>query len=59
MVVEFHPPVTFEQFGSRKAMAEYCQAQVQRGVTQALTGRPQPKLPPPRPARPEPLPAAS
>ena len=48
VVVEFHKPVTFEQFGSRKAMAEYCQAQVQRGLTQALTGRPQPQLPEPR-----------
>lgn len=47
VVVEFHPPVTFEQFGSRKAMAEYCHAQVTRGLTEALTGRPQPSLPPP------------
>jgi 1-acyl-sn-glycerol-3-phosphate acyltransferase len=57
-VVEFHPPVTFDQFGSRKAMAEYCQAQVQRGLTQALTGRPQPKLPAPM-VRPPPAPAAA
>ncbi len=49
VVVEFHKPVTFAQFGSRKAMAEYCQAQVRRGVTQALTGRPQPQLPLPTP----------
>lgn len=49
VIVEFHKPVTFEQFGSRKAMAEFCQAQVQRGVARALTGREQPPLEPPKP----------
>jgi 1-acyl-sn-glycerol-3-phosphate acyltransferase len=49
VVVEFHPPVTLDQFGDRKALAAYCHAQVARGVAKALTGRPQPELPLPRP----------
>lgn len=60
VVVEFHKPVTFEQFGSRKAMAEYCQAQVRRGVSQALTGRSLPPLPEPAaPLRPVAEPSAA
>ncbi len=48
VIVEFHPPVTIEQFANRKAMAEYCQAQVSRGLAAALTGRKQrPLMPPP------------
>ncbi|HKY93766.1 MAG TPA: lysophospholipid acyltransferase family protein [Kiloniellales bacterium] len=54
VIVEFHPPVTIDLFANRKALAAYCQAQVSRGVVTALTGRPQPELPPPA----KPLPAA-
>ncbi len=39
VVVEFHPPVTFEEFASRKAMADYCQTEVAQGVSAALSGR--------------------
>jgi len=38
VVVEFHAPVTIEQFGSRKALAEHCQRVVAGGVAAALTG---------------------
>ncbi|MBY0430383.1 MAG: 1-acyl-sn-glycerol-3-phosphate acyltransferase, partial [Rhodospirillales bacterium] len=37
--VEFHAPVSFAAFGSRKAMADHCRKVVARGVSQALTGR--------------------
>jgi len=47
VVVEFHPPVTIDQFRDRKALAAYCFAQVARGVVSALSGRPQAELPPP------------
>lgn len=59
-VLEFHPPVTIDQFGSRKELAAYCQAKVAAGVATALAGRPQEPafLPKPRPA-PERLPAPS
>jgi len=40
VVVEFHPPVTIDQFGSRKALAEHCHREVQSGLVSALTGRP-------------------
>lgn len=39
VVVHFHPPVTLEQFGSRKALASHCEEQVRRGLAAALTGR--------------------
>src|SRR5262249_38221792 len=39
-VVEFHPPVTIEAFGSRKEMAKHCHQQVALGVAAALGGRP-------------------
>ena len=39
VVVRFHPPVTLADFGSRKALANHCQAEVARGVSAALTGR--------------------
>lgn len=46
VVVQFHPPVTLAEFGSRKALANHCQAEVARGVAAALTGRkPKPALP--------------
>jgi 1-acyl-sn-glycerol-3-phosphate acyltransferase len=38
-VVQFHPPVTLADFGSRKALADHCQAAAARGVAAALTGR--------------------
>jgi 1-acyl-sn-glycerol-3-phosphate acyltransferase len=40
VVLEFHPPVTFAQFGSRKALAAHCQATIARGLETANTGRP-------------------
>jgi len=39
VTVEFHPPVTLTGLGSRKALADHCQREVQRGLTDALTGR--------------------
>ena len=39
VTVEFHPPVTLAELGSRKALAGHCQREVQRGLTDALTGR--------------------
>ncbi len=50
VVVEFHPPVTIDAFGTRKSLSEYCQGQVAAGVSSALSGRPQ--LPPPIPPAP-------
>lgn len=38
--VEFHPVVTLDEFASRKALAEHCQARVSEGVAVALAGRP-------------------
>jgi 1-acyl-sn-glycerol-3-phosphate acyltransferase len=37
--VVFHPPVRFDQFGSRKAMAEHCAAVIEQGLSDALSGR--------------------
>jgi 1-acyl-sn-glycerol-3-phosphate acyltransferase len=39
VAVEFHPPVTLTQFGSRKTLSEYCQRAVAEGVATALAGR--------------------
>ena len=39
VAVEFHPPVTLTQFGSRKILSEYCQRAVAEGVATALAGR--------------------
>jgi len=39
VVVEFHEPVTIEQFGSRKALSDYCYGVVSRGVSAALAGQ--------------------
>lgn len=44
VVVEFHKPVTIDQFKSRKELAAYCQAVVAAGVSRAVTGREQPVL---------------
>ncbi len=37
--VEFHPPVTMDQFGSRKTLAAHCEDEVANGVSASLTGR--------------------
>jgi 1-acyl-sn-glycerol-3-phosphate acyltransferase len=37
--VVFHEPVRLSQFASRKALARHCQAQVARGLSEALSGR--------------------
>ena len=37
--VIFHPPVTLEQFGSRKALATHCYGVITAGVSTALAGR--------------------
>ncbi len=47
VVVEFHEPVTIDQFGSRKALSDYCCAVVSRGVVAALSGRSPAALPAP------------
>jgi 1-acyl-sn-glycerol-3-phosphate acyltransferase len=39
VVVRFHDPVTIDQFGSRKALSEYCYDVVSRGLAEALAGR--------------------
>jgi 1-acyl-sn-glycerol-3-phosphate acyltransferase len=41
VVVEFHPTVTIESFGSRKALTDHCYREVAGGVAAALAGRPQ------------------
>jgi 1-acyl-sn-glycerol-3-phosphate acyltransferase len=53
VVVEFHPPVTLDQFASRKALSEHCRQAISRGVAEAIAGRPQ------RPAPAVPAPAAA
>ncbi|WP_119461714.1 lysophospholipid acyltransferase family protein [Rhodospirillaceae bacterium SYSU D60014] len=40
IVVEFHQPVSIDDTGSRKALAEYCQRAVADGMVRAITGRP-------------------
>jgi 1-acyl-sn-glycerol-3-phosphate acyltransferase len=39
VVVEFHPPITLEQFASRKALSDHCQRMVAEGVAAAIFGR--------------------
>lgn len=39
IVVQFHPPTTLAECGSRKALARYCEAQVAGGLARALSGR--------------------
>lgn len=41
VIAEFHPPVTIDQFGSRKALADHCRQAIARGVAEAIAGRPQ------------------
>ncbi|MDR3518657.1 MAG: lysophospholipid acyltransferase family protein [Azospirillaceae bacterium] len=42
VVVEFHEPVTLDDFSSRKALAEFCQATIAAGVGRAIAGWPSP-----------------
>jgi len=39
IMVEFHPPTTLAECGSRKALARYCEDRVGTGLANALTGR--------------------
>lgn len=39
IVVEFHPPTTLAECGSRKMLARYCEERVAHGVANALSGR--------------------
>lgn len=56
VVVEFHAPVTIEQFASRKDLASFCRDATRLGIDRAKTGRlPRPA---PQPA-PQPAPALS
>ena len=41
VVVEFHPPVNIDQFGSRKALADHCREAIARGMAEAIAGRTQ------------------
>ncbi|MGF1627003.1 MAG: lysophospholipid acyltransferase family protein [Alphaproteobacteria bacterium] len=41
--VIFHEPVRFDAFGSRKAMSDYCAAVIAQGLSDALSGRLDPK----------------
>jgi len=38
--VEFHPPVTVAQFGSRKGLSAHCHKVISHGLTRMLAGRP-------------------
>jgi lyso-ornithine lipid O-acyltransferase len=42
IVVEFHPPTTLAECGSRKALARYCEQRVAAGMANALSGRREP-----------------
>ncbi len=55
-VVEFHPPTSLTDCGSRKALAGYCHARIAGGVAGALFGRPQPMPEPPAPVARSPVP---
>lgn len=45
VVVEFHPPISSADGGSRKALARYCQERIAGGVAAALSGHRQPIAP--------------
>src|SRR3546814_11479080 len=47
VVVRLHDPVTIDQFGSRKALADHCHTLVSERVNAPLTGRPAAAEPPP------------
>jgi 1-acyl-sn-glycerol-3-phosphate acyltransferase len=42
VALEFHPPVTLAEFGSRKALSEHCRRAVSEGMAAALAGRSEP-----------------
>ena len=44
VTVSFHAPVTIDQFGSRKALAQHCYEQIVGSHSDALSGRIQPKV---------------
>jgi len=46
-VVEFHPPTSLAECGSRKALAQYCRARIVGGTRAALSGREQTFADPP------------
>jgi 1-acyl-sn-glycerol-3-phosphate acyltransferase len=48
IVVEFHPPTTLVECGSRKALARYCQERVAAGLANAHSGRRRPRADAPR-----------
>lgn len=37
--VTFHPPVTIDEFGSRKLLAQHCQQAVASGISSSVSGR--------------------
>ena len=39
VVVHFHAPVSWDEFGSRKALTDHCHRMVAGGVAAALSGR--------------------
>ena len=41
VVVEFHPPVNIDRFGSRKGLSEHCRQAIARGVAEAIAGHSQ------------------
>ncbi len=45
VAVEFHPPVTISEFGSRKALSQHCHEEVALGVASAISGRRQERRP--------------
>lgn len=44
VVVEFHPPMTVAEAGTRKVLAQRCWALVAGGVASAIAGRPQQRI---------------
>lgn len=57
VVVEFHPPTTLAECGSRKMLARYCEQRIAEGLAAALAGRREPA--PPAAAAKQSLPAAA
>ena len=45
VMVHYHPPMTVDQFPSRKELAAACEKMVGEGVAHALSGRPGPAGP--------------
>ena len=45
VVVRFHRPASLEEFGTRKALARYCEDEVALGVAEALSGHAQEVVP--------------